>query len=47
LIVLTINTPRNVAKGHTPHRGGGGQHKHRNAARLGTRSARTRQAMTD
>ena len=36
-----------VARGHQPHRSGAGAHKHRNDKRLGTRSQRTKQAVSE
>lgn len=46
-IKFTVTIPLKVARGHQPHRSGAGAHKHRNDKRLGTRSQRTKQAVSE
>jgi hypothetical protein len=43
--VLTIETPKNVSKGHQPHRSGAGRHKDRRLSRQRTRQAARRSAL--
>ena len=45
-ITLPSLDPWRVKRGHTAHRGGAGSHQDRRTARLRTRSAQRREALT-